>query len=90
MKIFLVKSVIVFFGIFFLFQATIGSQFESFRNSLDIFSSKEKRDVLKEKIKDEMKKGIEKENYFKEDEKVLISKFLKKIFKELELMENNN
>ena len=37
-----------------------------------------------------MKKGIEKENYFKEDEKVLISKFLKKIFKELELMENNN
>ena len=90
MKIFLVKSVIVFFGVFFLFQATIGSQFESFRNSLDIFSSKEKRDVLKEKIKDEMKKGIAKENYFKEDEKVLISKFLKKIFKELELMENNN
>ena len=90
MKIFLVKSIIVFFGIFFLFQATIGSQFESFRNSLDIFSSKEKRDVLKEKIKDEMKKGIEKENYFKEDERALISRFLKKIFKELELMENNN
>ena len=90
MKIFLVKSIIVFFGIFFLFQATIGSQFESFKNSLDTFSSKEKRDVLKEKIKDEMRKGIEKENYFKEDEKVLISKFLKKIFKELELMENNN
>ena len=87
MKIFLVKSIIVFFGIFFLFQATIGSQFESFRDSLNTFSSKEKRDVLKEKIKDEMKKGIEKENYFKEDERVLISRFLKKIFKELELME---
>ena len=90
MKIFLVKSIIVFFGIFFLFQATIGSQFKSFRDSLDTFSSNEKRDVLKEKIKDEMKKGIEKENYFKEDERVLISKFLKKIFKELELIENNN
>ena len=90
MKIFLVKSIIVFFGIFFLFQATIGSQFKSFRDSLDTFSSNEKRDVLKEKIKDEMKKGIEKENYFKEDERVLISRFLKKIFKELELMENNN
>ena len=69
---------------------TIGSQLESFKDSLDTFSSKEKRDVLKEKIKNEMKKGIEKENYFKEDEKVLISKFIKKIFKELELMENNN
>mgnify|MGYP001162226743 CR=1 FL=1 len=90
MKIFLVKSIIVFFGIFFLFHVTIGSQLESFKDSLDTFSSKEKRDVLKEKIKNEMKKGIEKENYFKEDEKVLISKFLKKIFKELELMENNN
>ena len=90
MKIFLVKSIIVFFGIFFLFQATIGSQFESFRDSLNTFSSKEKRDVLKEKIKDEMKKGIEKENYFEENERILISKFLKKIFKELELMDNNN
>ena len=90
MKIFLVKSIIVFFGIFFLFQATIGSQFSSFRDSLDTFSSKEKRDVLKEKIKDEMKKGIEKENYFTEDERILISRFLKKIFKELELIENNN
>tara|TARA_B100000586_G_C19741839_1_gene274142 strand:+ start:16 stop:282 length:267 start_codon:yes stop_codon:yes gene_type:complete len=87
MKIFLVKSIIVFFGIFFLFQVTIGSQLESFKDSLNTFSSKEKRDVLKEKIKDEMKKGIEKENYFKEDERVLISRFLKKIFKELELME---
>ena len=90
MKIFLVKSVIVFFGIFFLFQATIGSQFKDFKDSLDTFSSKEKRDVLKEKIKDEMKKGIEKENYFEEGERILISKFLKKIFKELELMDNNN
>ena len=90
MKIFLVKTIIVFFVTFFLFQVTIGSQIESFRDSLNTFSSKEKRDVLKEKIKDEMKKGIEKENYFKEDERVLISRFLKKIFKELKLMENNN
>ena len=90
MRIFLVKTIIVFFATFFLFQVTIGSQFKSFRDSLNTFSSKEKRDVFKEKIKNEMKKGIEKENYFKEDEKVLISKFLKKIFKELELMENNN
>ena len=56
MKIFLVKSIIVFFGIFFLFHVTIGSQLESFKDSLDTFSSKEKRDVFKEKIKDEMKK----------------------------------
>ena len=90
MKIFLVKSIIVFFGIFFLFQVTIGSQLESFKDSLNTFSSKEKRDVLKEKIKNEMKKGIEKENYFEESERILISKFLKKIFRELELIEDNN
>ena len=90
MRIFLVKTIIVFFATFFLFQATIGSQFESFKDSLNTFSSKEKRDVFKEKIKDEMKKGIAKENYFKEDEKILISKFFKKIFRELELTEDNN
>ena len=87
MRIFLVKTIIVFFVTFFLFQVTIGSQIESFRDSLNTFSSKEKRDVLKEKIKNEMKKGLEKENYFEENERVLISRFLKKIFKELELME---
>ena len=37
------------------------------------------------KIKDEIQKANQKENYFTEDEKVLFSTFLKKIFKELDL-----
>ena len=35
-----------------------------------------------------MRKGIEKENYFTEDERILISDFINKINKELSL-ENN-
>ena len=44
--------------------------------------------MIKEKLKDEMRKGIKKEKYFDEEERVLISQFLKKILKELDLTNN--
>jgi len=40
---------------------------------------------LKEKIRKEMKSGIDKDNLFKNEDRILIKKFLKKIFEELEL-----
>ena len=79
MKIFLVKTLIVFFGAFIFFQITIGSTLNEFKTKINSISDRNQRDIYKEKIKDEMRKGIQKENYFSEEEKVLISGFLKKI-----------
>ena len=88
MKIFLVKTIIVIVAVFFLYQFTIGSEISNLKNRLVSFSDPGKREMIKEKLKDEMRKGIQKERYFDEEESVLISQFLKKILKELNLINN--
>ena len=88
MRIFLVKTIIVIVAVFFLYQFTIGSEISKLRNTLVSFSDPGKREMIKEKLKDEMRKGIQKEEYFDEEERVLISQFLKKILKELDLINN--
>ena len=88
MRIFLVKTIIVIVAVFFLYQFTIGSEISNLRNTLVSFSDPGKREMIKEKLKDEMRKGIQKERYFDQEESVLISQFLKKILKELDLINN--
>ena len=88
MRIFLVKTIIVIVAVFFLYQFTIGSEISNLKNTLASFSDKGKREMIKEKLKDEMRKGIQKEKYFDEDDRALISQFLKKILKELDLINN--
>ena len=88
MRIFLVKTIIVIAAVFFLYQFTIGSEISNLKNRLASFSDPGKREMIKEKLKDEMRKGIQKEKYFDEDDRALISQFLKKILKELDLINN--
>ena len=88
MKKFLIRTVIVIVAVFFLYQFTIGSEISNLKSTLASFSDKGKREMFKEKVKDEMRKGIKKEKYFDEEDRILISQFLKKILKELDLTNN--
>ena len=88
MRKFLIQIIIVVVAAFLLYQFTIGSEISNLRNTLASFSDPGKREMIKEKLKDEMRKGIQKERYFDEEERVLISQFLKKILKELDLINN--
>ena len=88
MRKFLIRTIIVIVAVFFLYQFTIGSEISNLRNTLASFSDPGKREMIKEKLKDEMRKCIQKERYFDEEESVLISQFLKKILKELNLINN--
>ena len=82
MKAFIPKLVITLLAIYVLFELTIGSRIDYF---MKIFSDSQTRLEVKEKIKSEIKKGLEKENYFTEEERVLFTNFIKKIRKELDL-----
>ena len=82
MKAFIPKLVISLLAIYVLFELTIGSRIDYF---MKIFSDSQTRLEVKEKIKSEIKKGLEKENYFTEEERVLFTNFIKKIRKELDL-----
>jgi len=68
-----------------LFNLTIGYQIRKIENSIQNISSKEKIESLKEKIRKEMKSGIDKDNIFSNEDRILIKKFLNKITEELEL-----
>ena len=85
MKIFVYKALFVLIGLFFLFNFTIGYQIRKIENNISNISSEENIKFFKEKIKEEIEAGLEKDRIFNEEERLLISRFLKKIILELEL-----
>ena len=82
MKSFIQKLFISLLLLYVFFELTIGSRIDYFTN---IFTDSNSRIELKEKMKNEIRKGIEKENYFTEEERNLIRDFINKIKKELDL-----
>ena len=64
MRKFLIRTIIIIAAVFFLYQFTIGSEISNLKNRLVSFSDPGKREMIKEKLKDEMRKGIQKERYF--------------------------
>lgn len=82
MKSFIQKFFISLLLLYVFFELTIGSRIDYFTN---IFTDSNSRIELKEKVKSEIRKGIEKENYFTEEERILIRDFINKIKKELDL-----
>ena len=82
MKSFIQKFFISLLLLYVFFELTIGSRIDYFTN---IFTDSNSRIELKEKMKSEIRKGIKKENYFTEEERILIRDFINKIKKELDL-----
>ncbi len=85
MKIFVYKALFVLIGLFFLFNFTIGYQIRKIENNISNINSEENIKFFKEKIKEEIEAGLEKDQILNEEERLLISRFLKKIILELEL-----
>tara|TARA_B100001248_G_C26986568_1_gene277090 strand:+ start:231 stop:494 length:264 start_codon:yes stop_codon:yes gene_type:complete len=85
MKIFIYKTAIITIVFAITFEILIGSRINDFKKQINEITTKQNREKIMIKIKDEIQKANQKENYFTEDEKVLFSTFLKKIFKELDL-----
>ena len=63
-------------GIYIACLTPISSKIKSMANQ-------QQRIEIKEKILKEMKKGTEKENFFSDEERVILSRFINKILKEL-------
>lgn len=89
MKIFLYKLLISLVAFYILFELTVGYRLDYIENLVNTFNDDNQRIIMKEKLKDELRKAIKKENYFTEDEKYLISNFIKKIQNELSIDKNN-
>ena len=67
-----------------LFQLTIGAKIKQANNELNKLKSKENIEKIKDKLRDELKNAISKENYLTPEDAELINKFINKLKSELE------
>jgi len=85
MKPFFVKTIIIFIATLLIYNLTIGNEIKKIENMLSNITNKTQREQIKEKILLEMSEANKKDNYFTDEEKSIISNFLKKILTELDL-----
>ena len=85
MKIFIYKALIVVFLSFLLFEFTIGQKIKKIDSKIENLNSKQEREKIANKLRNEIEKANQKENILSEKDRKLLSKFINKIIKELNL-----
>lgn len=88
MKQFIYKIAIFVVAIILIYEFTIGKQIKNISSKGDYFFSKEGRKEGIEKLRNEIKKGIQKERYLSKEDAKLLNQFFKKIIVELQESEN--
>ena len=85
MKLFIYKSLIVFFLVILGFQLTFNYAKKEVERKIDEISSKENIDEIKDSLRNQIKEAIEKDDLIKKDDVILINNFIEKIKNELKL-----
>jgi len=86
MKIFIYKALIVVFLSFLFFEFTIGQKIKKIDSKIeDLINSKGEREKIANKIRNEVERANQKENILSAKDRELLSKFINKIIKELNL-----
>ena len=89
MRSFILKTFIITFAVFVLYKLTIGREIDTFSSNIKSLTNQHSRIEIKQKILSEIKKGSEKERIFSDEEREILSNFLKKIIAELDLKSSN-
>ena len=76
MKTFVYKTLFIFICIFLLFQLTIGAKLKQLNKELTELKSKKNIEIIKDKLRDELRNAISKENYLSPDDAKLINEFI--------------
>ena len=89
MRTFIYKALIITFIFIVGFEFTIGQRMDPIVQSINKFSNEQGRKELINKLRKEMSKGLNKEYILKEDDRILINRFINKLSKEISSAENN-
>jgi hypothetical protein len=87
MKIFIYKTLIIFFLIVLGFQLTFNYASKKINREMDNITSKENIDSFKNVLRLQMKEAVEKEEFIKKEDAELIKAFIDKI--KIDLYQNN-
>ena len=83
MKIFIYKTVFVLICVYVLYQFTIGIKISSYDQNLKNFTNDQGREQIRNKVREELKKAISKDQILKAEDKKLLKEFITKIQNEL-------
>ena len=89
MRKFIYKAIIITFIFIVAFEFTVGKRIDPIMQTLDKLSNEQGRKELINKLRKEMRKGLEKEYILKEDDRILINRFINKLTNEINNGENN-
>ena len=89
MREFIYKAIIITFIGIIVFEFTIGKRIDPIVENINKFSDEQGRKGLINKLRKEMKKGLEKEYMLKEDDRILIYNFFNKLKTEINSVEKN-
>ena len=76
MRKFIYKAIIITFILIVAFEFTVGKRIDPMVQTLNKFSNEQGRKELINKLRKEMRKGLEKEYILKEDDRILINRFI--------------
>ena len=83
MKLFIYKSLVIFFLLFLTFHLTFRFAQRNIERKIDNLTSKENIDVFKSNIRKQIKEIIEKDQIIEKEDALLIRKLLEKVQKEI-------
>ena len=85
MKLFVYKTIFVLIGIYILYQVTIGIKIGDYERKINFLSNDQGREMIRDKVREEIKKATEKEQILKDEDIQLLRNFIIKIQRELGL-----
>ena len=89
MKQFIYKIIIIIFIFIVGFEFTIGKRIDPMVQTLNKFNDEAGRKELINKLRKEMRNGINKEYILEEEDRILINQFIKKLSSELNSVNKN-
>ena len=89
MRGFIYKAIIITFIFIVGFEFTIGKRIDPIVENINAVNDEHGRKMLINKLRKEMRKGLEKEYMLKEEDRVLIYNFFNKLKSEINSVENN-
>ena len=83
MKIFVYKTIFVFVCAFLLYQFTIGKKIQYYEHQFNNLTTDKGREDIRNKIREELRKAVNKDQILNDEDKDLINNFITKIQNEL-------
>ena len=85
MKLFVYKTIFVLIGIYILYQVTIGIKIGDYEKKIKNLTNDQGREMIRDKVREEIKKATEKEQILKDEDIQLLRNFIIKTQRELGL-----